>query len=143
MRRKIGFAGNWRILDTIMWKVFALLKLLRKDLIVMLLALRHSDTPRRVKGMFLAGLIYLLSPIDLVPDMIPFAGIVDDTVVVPGLVYGLMQLLPYHVRQESEARALHVTKHLPIILGVATLFIVAWLGLIVWGIYSLIRYLIG
>ena len=126
-----------------MWKLLALLKILRKDLIVILLALRHADTPRRIKGLFLVGLLYLLSPVDFVPDMIPFAGVVDDAVVVPGLVYGLMQLLPYHVKQDSEARALYVMKNLPIILGMATLFILAWLGLIVWGLYSLIRYLIG
>ena len=126
-----------------MWKFFALLKILRKDLIVMLLAIRHADTPRKIKGIFLAGLAYLLCPIDLVPDMIPLAGIVDDAVVVPGMVYGLMQLLPYHVRRESEERALHVMKHLPLILGAATVFILAWLGMIVWGIYSLIRYLMA
>ena len=126
-----------------MWKIFAVLKIWRKDLIVMLLALRHADTPRKVKGIFLLGLIYLLSPIDIVPDMIPFAGIVDDAVVVPGMVYGLMQLLPYHVRRESEERALYVTRHLPIILGAATVFILAWLGLLLWGVYSLIRFLIA
>lgn len=126
-----------------MRKIFSILKIWRKDLIVMLLALRHADTPRRVKGIFLMGLIYLLSPVDLVPDMIPFAGIVDDAVVVPGMVYGLMQLLPYHVRRESEERAVDMMKHLPLILVAATVFILAWLGLIVWGIYSLIHFLIA
>lgn len=126
-----------------MLKVFSLFKLFRKDLIIMLLALRHLDTPRKVKGMFLLGMLYLLSPVDIVPDMIPFAGIIDDAVVVPGMIYGLMQLLPFHVRSESETKAKYVTKHMPVILGVASAFVLVWLGLIVWGIYTLLRYLFG
>ncbi len=126
-----------------MLKVFSLLKLFRKDLVIMMLALRHSDTPKKVKGMFLLGLLYLLSPVDIVPDMIPFAGIVDDAVVVPGMIYGLMQLLPFHVKNESEANAKYILRHMPIILGIASAFILAWLVMIVWGIYTLLRYLFG
>ncbi len=126
-----------------MLRLVALFKLLRKDLVVILLALRHPDTPRKVKGLFLAGMLYLLSPIDLIPDMIPLAGILDDAVVVPGLLYGLMRSLPYHVQQESQARAKYVIHNLPLVLGAASLFILTWVLLILWGVYSLVRYLMA
>ncbi len=117
--------------------------MLRKDLIIMLLAMRHPDTPRKVKGLFLAGFLYLLSPIDLIPDAIPLAGIMDDAVVVPAIVYGLKRVLPYHVQQDSQARAQYVMRNLPIVLGAATIFILTWALLILWGVYSLVRYLMA
>ena len=121
-----------------MLKIAALLRVLRKDLISMLLAVRHRDTPWRVRGLFLAGILYLLSPFDLIPDGIPLAGIIDDALVVPAIVSGLKGMLPTHVRRESEMGASELQRRVPIIVGAATLFIVAWLALIAWGVYALI-----
>ncbi len=123
-----------------MLRILALLKLFRKDIIVMMLAVRHADTPKKVKGMFLAGLLYLLSPVDFIPDMIPFAGIVDDAVIVPGMIYGLMQMLPLNVKNDSEAKARNIMRHMPVILVAVSLFIIVWIVMILWGIYSLISY---
>ena len=122
-----------------MWKVIGLLKVFRMELIAMLLAVRHRDTPWRVKGTFLLGVLYLLSPVDLLPDGIPLVGIVDDAVIVPAIVCGLMRLLPTHVKRECEIGASELSRRVPLILGAATLFIAAWLALIVWGIYSLVH----
>jgi uncharacterized membrane protein YkvA (DUF1232 family) len=33
-----------------------------------------------------ASVIYLVSPIDLIPDFIPFAGLIDDTLIISALV---------------------------------------------------------
>ncbi len=33
-----------------------------------------------------ASVVYLLSPIDLIPDFIPFAGLIDDTLIISALV---------------------------------------------------------
>lgn len=36
------------------------------------------ETPLYVKALLAAGLLYLLSPYDLIPDWIPVAGLMDD-----------------------------------------------------------------
>ncbi len=39
---------------------------------------RAKDTPRYVKLVLGLGLLYIISPWDLVPDWIPLIGIIDD-----------------------------------------------------------------
>ena len=52
--------------------------------------LLDSKVPTENKGALLAVLIYVMSPIDLIPDIIPVSGWVDDLVV---LVIGLNKFL--------------------------------------------------
>lgn len=39
---------------------------------------RAKDTPRYVKLILGLGLLYILSPFDLIPDWLPVIGILDD-----------------------------------------------------------------
>lgn len=121
-----------------MKRILMFLKLFRYDLLVMLVALKHRDTPKNVKGLLLAAILYLVSPIDLIPDAVPLAGIIDDAVIVPAAVMGLTNMLPHHVRYQAEAQAEKMLRYMPVILGAATLFIICWFGLIVYGLYRLI-----
>lgn len=121
-----------------MARVFMFLRLFRRDLIVMLLALKNPATPRRVKYLMALAALYLVSPIDLVPDTIPFFGLVDDAVIVPASVYGLMHLLPHGVRAESEYQADYVLRHARAVLILASAFIVCWMALLLWGICRLL-----
>jgi len=118
-------------------RLFSFLRMFRHDFLVLLIALRHPDTPRRVKGLLALAILYLVSPIDLMPDAIPFLGIVDDAVVVPTAVCGLMSLLPSHVRSDSEMRAARAARRLPFVILLASLFVLAWIALIIYGLYSL------
>ena len=81
-----------------MGRLLGVLRLFRHDILVMLLSLKSRQTPRKVKGMMLLAILYLLSPIDLNPDAIPVLGMVDDVVIVPAAIAALMRLLPYGVR---------------------------------------------
>ena len=121
-----------------MRRILTFLKLFRYDLLVMLVALKHRDTPRNLKGLLIAAIIYLVSPIDLIPDAIPLAGIIDDAVIVPAAVMGLTNMLPSHVRYQAEAQAGKMLRYMPAILFTATLFVVCWLGLVIYGLYRLI-----
>ncbi len=121
-----------------MKRILMFLKLFRYDLLVMLVALKHRDTPKNVKGLLLAAILYLVSPIDLIPDAIPLAGIIDDAVIVPTAIMGLTNMLPAHVRYYAEDQAGKMLRYMPVILAAATLFVVCWLGLIVYGLYKLI-----
>ncbi len=121
-----------------MRRVWAFLKFFRKDLIIMLLAMRNPATPRLVKGLMLAALLYLISPIDLIPDTIPFFGLLDDAIIVPAAVCGLMNFLPPSVRAESEYRAQQLVRRMPYILLAVSIVIFLWIVLLIWGIYSLL-----
>lgn len=42
-------------------------------------------------------LAYALSPIDLIPDFIPILGLLDDLILLPGLLILAIKLIPAHV----------------------------------------------
>ena len=63
-------------------------------------ALRHPQAPLWLK-LGVAGLVvYIISPIDLIPDFIPLLGIADDLVLVPLGVRFLLSKLPAHMRDD-------------------------------------------
>ena len=43
---------------------------------------RHPAVPKRAKLVLLVALLWLLSPIDLVPEVLPLIGALDDVVVI-------------------------------------------------------------
>lgn len=107
----------------------------RTEFLVLACALRHQDTPLRLK---LAGggvILYLLSPLDLVPVVIPFLGIVDDALLVPWGVSLVVARLPAVVRADAETQAARfVTNYVkrPALWLVAILagLIVVWMGIL-------------
>jgi uncharacterized membrane protein YkvA (DUF1232 family) len=48
---------------------------------------------------------YALSPVDLIPDFIPVLGYLDDALLLPGLIWLAIRLLPAGVVDESRRRA--------------------------------------
>ena len=74
--------------------------LMRVEARALLRALRHADTPSWFKlGVALIAL-YVVSPIDLIPDFIPFVGAIDDVFVLTFGVRWLLSRLPAHVAAE-------------------------------------------
>jgi uncharacterized membrane protein YkvA (DUF1232 family) len=47
---------------------------------------------------------YLLLPIDLIPDFIPVIGHLDDLVIVPGLIYLALKMIPDEVVAECRRK---------------------------------------
>lgn len=121
-----------------MRRIIGFLKLFRYDLLVMLAAMGHRDTPRRIKLLLLAAALYLVSPVDLIPDAIPLAGVMDDVLIVPAAVCGLTRLLPDHVRRDAEWKAERVSRYMPVFVIAASLVVLAWAALFLYGIYKLI-----
>ena len=84
-----------------MWKRLTVLwALLRGDARRLWLALRHPLQPRWLKPAVGLMLLYLLSPIDLLPDFIPVLGLVDDLVLIPLAVRLVLNRLPLAVRAD-------------------------------------------
>ena len=73
---------------------------LARELRVYRLVLAHPRCPRRAKILLGAALAYLALPFDLIPDFIPVVGHLDDAVIVPGLVWLALRLIPKDVIEE-------------------------------------------
>jgi uncharacterized membrane protein YkvA (DUF1232 family) len=88
-----------------MWKRLSLLwTLLRGDARQLWFALRHPAAPGWLKlGAALIAL-YVISPIDLLPDVLPIVGVVDDLVLVPLAIRWLLKRLPPNIAQATATR---------------------------------------
>jgi uncharacterized membrane protein YkvA (DUF1232 family) len=69
------------------------------------LAARHPDTPWYAKAVAALVVAYALSPIDLIPDVIPVLGLLDDLVLLPLGFLLARRLVPAAVWEECLARA--------------------------------------
>ena len=88
-----------------MFKRLSLLwTLVRGDARQLWFALRHPAAPTWLKLGTALIVLYVLSPVDLIPDVIPFFGAVDDLVLVPLAIRFLLQRLPPELAQASGAR---------------------------------------
>lgn len=78
---------------------------LKHDSVALWFACRHTGTPWLAKA--IAGFVvaYALSPIDLIPDFIPILGYVDDVLLLPGLIWLAIRLIPQNVMGECRANA--------------------------------------
>lgn len=102
---------------------------LKRDILTLYYAFKHPGTPWYAKVTALLSLLYLISPADLVPDLIPFAGIADDIVIVPFLLNISTKLLPHTVLVATEERARRNSRRLGWLMAVAAVIVIA---LVVW-----------
>jgi uncharacterized membrane protein YkvA (DUF1232 family) len=76
----------------------------RNDLVLLWRGFLHPDTPLYLKALMVGVVAYLLSPLDLVPDILPFLGIVDDLALVAIAVGWIAARLPESVLNPSRAQ---------------------------------------
>lgn len=89
-----------------MWKkLIVLWRVVRGDARRLWFALRHPASPGWLKLGTALIVLYLLSPVDLIPDFVPLLGIVDDLVLIPFAIRFLLGKLPPEIRGEVERRA--------------------------------------
>ncbi|HSW18823.1 MAG TPA: YkvA family protein [Ramlibacter sp.] len=77
----------------------------KRDAITLWFALRHPGTPWAAKLLAFFVVAYALSPIDLIPDFIPVLGYLDDVILLPGLIWLAVRMLPALVLQACRQQA--------------------------------------
>lgn len=89
-----------------MWKrLSAVWLVVRGDAKLLWHALQHPESPSWLKAGTALVVLYLFSPIDVIPDLIPVIGLMDDLVLVPLAINWMLKRLPEHIRQWAQAQA--------------------------------------
>ena len=73
----------------------------RREVVLLWRALFHAATPLHLKLLTVATALYLVSPIDLLPEFIPFAGLIDDVVLIPFAVNWIARRVPAEVVRDT------------------------------------------
>src|ERR1700712_2749655 len=106
-----------------------------QELFVLRYAITDSRTPIYAKLVAGLAFAYLLSPIDIIPDVIPIAGYLDDLVIVPFLLHLSFRWLPVEVIQFGQSQAKRHIVQLRVILAIVVIILLA----IMVGLFFLIR----
>jgi len=80
-------------------------KQLKIDIPAVFIALRKKETPIIAKIFAGITIIYVLSPIDLIPDFIPILGYLDDVIILPSLIALTVRLIPPDMFAECRIRS--------------------------------------
>jgi uncharacterized membrane protein YkvA (DUF1232 family) len=101
---------------------------LKRDLVVVFHAARDPRTSWIARLVALAVVAYALSPIDLIPDVVPVLGLLDDLLLVPLGLWLAMRLMPPAVLAEHRRRAV-AGERLPKSRAAAAVIVALWLAL--------------
>ena len=100
---------------------------LKENLITYLIALADKRTPFMGKLFAVLSIVYLLSPVDVLLDTIPFAGFIDDLFIVPLGVWISSKNIPKNVLLDAEEQAKKYKGKLNVIAGFILSFILIWI----------------
>jgi len=65
-------------------------------------ALDHKDCGAKEKATIYGALAYLVSPIDIIPDLTPFLGYSDDIAIIGAAIYSLTNIIDDEVKEKSK-----------------------------------------
>jgi uncharacterized membrane protein YkvA (DUF1232 family) len=78
---------------------------LRRDVLTLWFVGKHPRTPWHAKALGVFVVAYALSPIDLIPDFVPVLGYLDEVLLLPGLIWLTIKLIPPEVLMQCRAQA--------------------------------------
>ncbi|GAB1844383.1 YkvA family protein [Achromobacter xylosoxidans] len=106
---------------------------LKRDGLTLWFAGKHPRTPWHAKALGVFVVAYALSPIDLIPDFIPVLGYLDDVLLLPGLIWLAIKLLPPDVLQECRGQAdawIQAKREKPRSRGGAVVIVALWVAVV-------------
>jgi uncharacterized membrane protein YkvA (DUF1232 family) len=78
---------------------------IRRDTVALWIAARDPRVPWHAKLLAGAVAAYALSPIDLIPDVIPVLGYLDDVIIIPAGILLTVRLIPGGLMEEFRVEA--------------------------------------
>lgn len=84
---------------------------LKREIPAVYLALKRRETPLIAKILAAITIAYALSPIDLIPDFIPFLGALDDLLLLPILTALTLYFIPQHIIEECRIESENLWKN--------------------------------
>ncbi|MEY3782131.1 MAG: hypothetical protein RIS97_309 [Pseudomonadota bacterium] len=87
-----------------MWKLGTLWWKFKKEIMMVWTMLRNPAAPAISKLVALLAAVYIISPVDLVPDVIPILGWIDDGVITLLLFQLAFKLLPKEMYESLKAQ---------------------------------------
>ena len=100
---------------------------LRAEALALWFAARHARTPWAARVLAAAVAAYAFSPIDLIPDVIPVLGLLDDLILVPLGIWLVGRLIPDDVWAECRERATEASER-PVSRWAAAAVVAVWLA---------------
>ena len=85
-------------------RLAALARAFKREFAIYRCALRHPATPWLAKVLLGLAVGYALLPFDLIPDFLPVIGQLDDLIIVPGLIWLALRLIPPAVMAQCRAK---------------------------------------
>ena len=115
---------------------------LKSEVTTIYYAYKNPKTRLLPKIIIFITLGYILSPVDLIPDFIPFLGYLDDILIVPTLITLSVKLIPKDIMDESKEKALKEPVRLKDNWLFGLIFISVWILLLTFIVIKILK-LIG
>jgi uncharacterized membrane protein YkvA (DUF1232 family) len=94
-------------------------RLIRRDAVALYLATRDPRVSWYAKALGVVIAAYALSPIDLIPDFIPIIGYLDEFILLPLAIAGVVRFIDPAIMAEHRATATQMTERPTSKLGAA------------------------
>jgi uncharacterized membrane protein YkvA (DUF1232 family) len=104
----------------------AIAKRLKREVMTLYFAARDERTPILVRGLAFVVVGYALSPFDLIPDVIPVLGLLDDVILVPLGIWLVLKFVPPIVLEAARDKASELDSR-PISWVGAAFMVLVWL----------------
>ena len=113
---------------------------LKREVYAIYVAARDPRTPWYAKTLIFLIVAYTLSPIDLIPDLVPILGYLDDLIIVPSGIWLAVRLIPPEVLAEARATAATRSVDGRVSLVGAAIILLIWILAIIWVASIILHY---
>ncbi len=96
--------------------------------------MHDKRTPWYAKALTGLVLVYIISPIDIIPDFIPVIGLLDEVILVPIALAVIFKLIPESVKESKQSVAINEIQKRRLMLIGAILVLLVWGALILLAI---------